>query len=93
MKFSFESEIWEEEGQYVARANPFNVMTCARTKQEVQEALLEAVELFFETAQDMGTLEDILNLENGATICQAKGESSLLHQTWANETGCSPGAI
>lgn len=60
MKFSFESEIWEEEGQYVARANPFNVMTCARTKHEVQEALLEAVELFFETAQDMGTLEDIL---------------------------------
>ncbi|MGO9633061.1 MAG: hypothetical protein ACLPX1_04090 [Steroidobacteraceae bacterium] len=55
MKFSFESEIWEEEGQYVARANPFNVMTCARTKQEVQEALLEAVELFFETAQGGGT--------------------------------------
>ena len=53
MKFSFESEIWEEEGQYVARANPFNVMTCARTKQEAQEALLEAVELFFETAQNI----------------------------------------
>jgi predicted RNase H-like HicB family nuclease len=60
MQFTFESEIWEEDGQYVARANPFNVMTCASTKQEVQAALLEAVELFLETAQDMGTLEDIL---------------------------------
>ena len=60
MKFSFESEIWEEEGQYVARANPFNVMTCAKTKEAVQAELLEAVELFLETARDMGTLEDIL---------------------------------
>lgn len=60
MRFTFESEIWEEEWQYVARANPFNVMTCAKTKREVQEALLEAVELLLETAQDMGTLEDIL---------------------------------
>jgi predicted RNase H-like HicB family nuclease len=69
VQFTFESEIWEEDGQYVARANPFNVMTCARTKQEVQEALLEAVELFLETAQDMGTLEDIL-AECGYKPCE-----------------------
>lgn len=64
MQFTFESEIWEEEGQYVARANPFNVMTCAGTKQEAKDALIEAVELFLETAQEMGTLEDIL-VESG----------------------------
>ena len=60
MQFTFEAEIWEENGQYVGRANPFNIMTCGRTKTETQQALVEAVELFLETAQDMGTLDDIL---------------------------------
>ncbi len=64
MEFTFELELWEEDGQYVARANPFSVMTCGSTKQEAQDALLEALELFLETTRDMGTLEDIL-LESG----------------------------
>lgn len=60
MEFAFEAEVWPEGGQYVARANPFNVMSCGDTRQQALDALSEAVELFFETAQGMGTLETIL---------------------------------
>jgi predicted RNase H-like HicB family nuclease len=61
MEFTFEAEIWPEEGKYVARANPLNVLTCGDTREEAEEALLEAVELVLETAEEMGTLEDILS--------------------------------
>jgi predicted RNase H-like HicB family nuclease len=60
MEFTFEAETWSEEGKYAARANPLNVLTCGDTKKEAEEALLEAVELFLETAEEMGTLQDIL---------------------------------
>jgi hypothetical protein len=38
----------------------FNVMSCGDTRQQALDALSEAVELFLETAQEMGTLETIL---------------------------------
>ena len=36
------------------------MLTCGDTREEVEQALEEAVELFLETAREMGTLEDIL---------------------------------
>ncbi len=64
MKLTIESEIWREGDLYVARANPLNVLSCGKSKAQAEQALLEAVELFLETAQEAGTLEDIL-LESG----------------------------
>ncbi len=60
MTFTFEAEVWSEGGKFVARANPLNVMSCGDTRQEAEESLREAVELFLETAYEMGTLDDIL---------------------------------
>ena len=60
MKLDIEAEFWTEGDQYIARANPFNVLTCGASREEAEEALQEAVDLFLETARDMGTLEDIL---------------------------------
>jgi predicted RNase H-like HicB family nuclease len=71
MDFTFEAETWAEEGKYVARANPLNVLSCGDTRKEAEESLLEAVELFIETAQEMGTLEDIL-AEAGYVPVQGK---------------------
>jgi predicted RNase H-like HicB family nuclease len=71
MDFTFEAEIWPEGGKYVARANPLNVLTCGDTREEAEESLLEAVELYLETADEMGTLEDILS-EAGYVPVQGK---------------------
>lgn len=60
MKLDIEAEFWKEGSQYVARANPLNVLTWGDTREEAEHALAEAVELFLETAQEMGTFEDIL---------------------------------
>ncbi|MEW6114340.1 MAG: hypothetical protein AB1664_19560 [Thermodesulfobacteriota bacterium] len=60
MELAFEAEVWSERGKFVARANPLNVMSCGDTRKEAEESLLEAVELFLETAQEMGTLDDVL---------------------------------
>jgi predicted RNase H-like HicB family nuclease len=59
MEFAFEAEVWPEGGQYVVRANPFNVMSCGDTRQQALDALSEAIELFLETARETGTLETI----------------------------------
>ncbi len=64
MKLTIESEIWREGDVFVARANPLKVLSCGATREQAEQALFEAVELFLETAQEAGTLEDIL-LESG----------------------------
>lgn len=71
MEVSFEAEYWEEGGQYVARANRLNVMTCGPTRYEAEQALLEAVELFLETARQGGTLEDVM-AESGYIVVEGK---------------------
>jgi len=53
-------QIWKEGNQYVAHAMPLDVMSSGSTPGEARSALDEAVELFLLTADDMGTLEAIL---------------------------------
>lgn len=60
----FEAELWWEDGQFTARANPLDVMSCGATREEAKAALLEAVDLFLDAAADRGTLEEIL-IETG----------------------------
>lgn len=65
MEFAFEAEVWLEGGQYVARANPFKMMSCGDTRQQALDAQSEAVGLFLETAQELGRLETILKEVGG----------------------------
>ncbi len=60
MQFNFRIEIFKEDDQYVALAPELNVSSFGNTKQEARESLKEAVELFLEECQRMGTLEEVL---------------------------------
>jgi len=56
----FEAVFWTEGDQVVAHAVPIDVATCGATRQEAEQALVEAVKVFLETARETGTLEEIL---------------------------------
>ena len=53
-------QIWKEGNQFVAHATPLDVVSSGRTPEEARRALDEAVHLFLVTADDMGTLDEIL---------------------------------
>jgi len=56
----YTAQIWKEGSQYVAHAMPLDVMSSGKTPEEARQALDEAVHLFLVTADDMGTLDEIL---------------------------------
>ena len=56
----YTAQIWKEGSQYVAHAMPLDVMSSGKTPEEARKALDEAVHLFLVTADDMGTLDEIL---------------------------------
>lgn len=60
MNIEYTVHIWKEGNQFVAHAMPLDVMSSGRTPEEARKALDEAVHLFLVTAEDMGTLEEIL---------------------------------
>ena len=60
MNIDYTVQIWQEGGQFIAHAMPLDIMSSGTTPQESREALQEAVELFFATASELGTLSDIL---------------------------------
>ncbi|MEW5941560.1 MAG: hypothetical protein AB1750_17990 [Chloroflexota bacterium] len=60
MNIDYMVQIWQEGEQFIAHAMPLDIMSAGATVQQAREALQEAVELFFATASDMGTLNDIL---------------------------------
>lgn len=60
MNIEYTIQIWEEEDHFIAHAMPIDVMSSGRTVEEAREALDEAVQLFLETAADMGNLDEIL---------------------------------
>ena len=53
-------QIWKEGNQFVAHAMPLDVMSSGKTQEEARKSLDEAVHLFLVTANDMGTLDEIL---------------------------------
>ncbi len=71
MKKPFEIEytvqIWQEGDQYVAHAMPLDVMSSGATPSKARTALAKAVKLFLLTAEDMGTIEEILE-ESGYVL-------------------------
>jgi len=60
-------QIWQEGKQFVAHAMPLDVMSSGPTPEKARQALYEAVELFLETAAELGTLKEILR-ESGYAL-------------------------
>jgi predicted RNase H-like HicB family nuclease len=60
MEISFTTQVWKEGRMYVSHAKELDVSSCGRTIKEAKKNLVCAVECFLETAEEMGTLEEIL---------------------------------
>jgi predicted RNase H-like HicB family nuclease len=60
MNLEYTVQIWQEGTQFVAHAMPLDVMSAGATPQDARSALYEAVDLFLQTAADVGTLDDVL---------------------------------
>jgi predicted RNase H-like HicB family nuclease len=60
MEINFTTQVWKECKMYVSHAKELDVSSCGRTIKEAKENLIEAVECFLETAEEMGTLDQIL---------------------------------
>ena len=67
----YTAHIWKEGNQYVAHAMPIDVMSSGKTPEEARKALDEAVHLFLVTADDMGTLDEILE-ETGYELTEGR---------------------
>jgi len=74
MKIAFEAEFFPEGDDIVGHAKGLDVSSCGKSAKEAEDALLEAVELFLETVQDMGTLEEVLT---GSGFVRAGDEWSI----------------
>ena len=60
MEIQFTTKIFKEGKTFVAHAQELDVSSCGRTKDKAFAHLKEAVRLFLEEAEKMGTLETIL---------------------------------
>jgi predicted RNase H-like HicB family nuclease len=60
MKILFEAEFFREDQDIIGYAKSLDVSSAGKTPEEAERALTEAVTLFIETAQEMGTLEQLL---------------------------------
>ncbi|MGD1095420.1 MAG: hypothetical protein ABSB35_25930 [Bryobacteraceae bacterium] len=60
MEIQFTARIFKEGRSYVAHALGLDVSSCAGSKEKALKNLKEAVRLFLEEADKMGTLEQIL---------------------------------
>ena len=60
MEIDFTTQVWKEGKVYVSYAKELDVSSCGKTIREAKKNLIEAVECFLETAEEMGTLEEIL---------------------------------
>ena len=56
----FNSEIWQEGDKFVAYAPQLDISSCGETMERARANLSEAIGLFFEEAEKLGTLDNIL---------------------------------
>lgn len=61
MEITYTTEILKEGGAFVAHSPELDVASCGDSPDEARARLREAVTLFLEEAQRMGTLERILD--------------------------------
>jgi predicted RNase H-like HicB family nuclease len=60
MRIEYTVQIWREGSQFVAHAMPIDVVSSGPTPDQARAALDEAVHLFLSTAQEKGTLREVL---------------------------------
>jgi predicted RNase H-like HicB family nuclease len=60
MEIEFTAQIFREGRTYVAHTPELDVSSCGGTKEKALKNLKEAVRLFLEEAEKMGTLDQIL---------------------------------
>ncbi len=60
MDIDYTVQIWREGGQFIAHAMPLDVASCGTSPQAARVALDEAVKLFTKTADEHGTLTEVL---------------------------------
>ena len=60
MRIDYRVQIWKEGPQFVAHAMPIDVVSSGDTPDRARAALDEAVTLFLSTAQEKGTLREVL---------------------------------
>lgn len=60
MNIEYTIQIWKEGDQFVAHAMPLDLISSGKSLDDVRTALFEAVDLFLDTAADIGTLYEIL---------------------------------
>ena len=60
MQIDITTQIWKEGKVYVSYAKELDVSSFGKTVKEARNNLIEAVECFLETAEEMGTLDQIL---------------------------------
>jgi hypothetical protein len=66
MEIDYTVQIWREGKQFIAHAMPLDVASCGVTADAAGLALNEAVKLFVTSAEELGTLNEILE-EAGLT--------------------------
>lgn len=76
MNLDMTVHVWQEGKQYVAHAMPLDVMSSGPSPAAARRAVDEAVQVFLQTAIDLGTLEDVLEesgyeWKEGRWICPA----------------------
>ena len=62
MNIEYTVQIWQEKEQFVAHAMPLDVMSSGATPEQARQALTEAVDLFLTTADEVGTLAEVLEV-------------------------------
>ncbi|MCK4325291.1 type II toxin-antitoxin system HicB family antitoxin [bacterium] len=60
LDITFRVEIFEEDGQYVSLCPELNLSSFGNTPDEARAAIREAIDLFLEECEEMGTLKDVL---------------------------------
>jgi predicted RNase H-like HicB family nuclease len=60
MIINFTTQVWKEGDKYVSYAPELDVSSCGESVDQAKKNLLETVECLIETAEQMGTLEEIL---------------------------------
>lgn len=60
MEIQFTTQVFKEGTDFVAHTPELDISSCGETETKALERLIEAVTLFFEEAEKLGTLDQIL---------------------------------
>ena len=73
LRVHYRAEVFKEDEVYVGLCPELNVSSFGDTPQEAADSLQEAVELFLEGCESMGTLEEVLGESGFRSIGRTNG--------------------